>query len=336
MLLALALLPLLVVLAGEAVAGSPLAVRELGRTAVAFPDPPGRDPTPRVHQAYFDVGDVLRLSDVPVHATPTGGCDTDPPQRGPGGVVLRPRTTRMLAPRVDERRCTVTQADGRTATEITLLGLDHAGRVTWQRALGFRSGSHLIDQHLIGATRDGLVLSSLEVWSPETGEVLLPAPTRPAGSEARSVPRWAFAGSALFFPARREFLVFEADVTLTRRRGGLYRVRADADSRELILPVAAGLSGAYDRVEAMASLADGRHVALAQRREFRGPTPVSLAVLDLETRRLVFRAEHGKGSVCDDPTLAVGRDGHVGFAYRDQTARQHVLVHYRMLPDRPP
>ena len=307
-------------------------VRELGRVEIGFADPPGQLTPPRVNRPYFDAQNRLRWDDAPIHGQATGSCDTVPSQTNANGFPIFPRMTRMLAPRVDERRCPVTRPDGRVTTEITLIGLDAAGRVTWQRTLGFQSGAHLIDQQLVGATRDGLVLSSLEVWSPETGETLLPAPARPVGPEARPVPRFQVMGSALYLPARREFLVFEADVTLTRRQGGLYRVRPDAETRELTLPVTATISGAHDRVESMATLEDGRHAVLAQRRAFRGPSSVSVAVLNPVARRLVFRADHGKACVCADPVVVVGRDGHVGFSYRDDSARRHVLVHYRIVP----
>ena len=142
----------------------------------------------------------------------------------------------------------------------------------------FRSNEVEIEQWLIGATPRALVLSSLEVWSPASGETLEPAPVHQAAG--RPVPDHHFSTSALYLPATREWLAFEAEVTLVRRTGGIHRVDRAA-GRRLWSPVSATLLGTYDRVEAMAPGADGRFALLALRQETRGPSSVAVAVLVL-------------------------------------------------------
>ena len=299
-----------------------LRMTTVAETRVPFPGPPAA--TPRVDRPCFDADGRLRWDDTVVHVQPTGGCDTVPPQRGPGGTLLRPRRNRLQSPRVDERRC---PRAGGPATDGTLVGIDVMGAATWQRPLTFASDAHAVEQWLIGASPDGLVLSSLEVWSPATGETLVPARTQPVGAESRPVPTHRFQAAAVYDPRRRQVYVFDADVTLLRRAGGLQRFDPASGSLEMLQEVSGGWAGTYDRVEAMA--VDGRHLFLARQRSTRGASFVSLAVFDLEARRVVFEARHGEGHFCSDPQVVVGPAG-IGFAYRDQSDAAHVLVHYRM------
>ena len=219
--------------------------------------------------------------------------------------------------------------------EKTLIGFDAAGRVAWQRALVFESGKHPIDLSVIGATPEGLLLNTLEVWSPRNGETLVPARTRPVDGETRVVPVYQFAYSGAYDPQRKEFYAFSADVTLTKREGGLWRVRPAVGAQDLILPVrTTSLLGSYERVISMVVVSGGRHLLLAQEESARGPNAVSLAVLDLGSKKVVFEERFcaKRDAVCRDPHVIVARNGDIGFAYSDLNARQHVLVRYRMAP----
>ena len=304
-------------------------VMRLEETRIAFPEEHDGMPEPRVNRAYFDATNALRWDDRAVHQEATGDCDTPSTWLAPNGRRLFSRRTRMLGPRVDERRC---PRSGRPGTDIALVGFDADGRVKWQRPLMFRSGEYAIDQTLIGTTPEGLVLSDLEVCSPSTGETIVPARThRSGGPESRPVPDHHFVSSALYHPKRNEFLVFDAEVTLVHREGGLYRIDARTGAKELLWGVAATLIGTYDRVEEIALSRNGNFVLLAQREAVRGPSSVSVAVLDLEAGRRVFEQRHGRGHACAAPQVLAGDDGHVGFAYRDEHTREHVLVHYRLM-----
>jgi hypothetical protein len=293
---------------------SPLKVVKVEEARVTFPDASTQPPVPRVDRPYFDADGRLRWDDRVVRGGRSGGCDW---------------RTRLRAPRVDERRCPRAVGPG---TEATLVGLDDKGAVTWQRALAFPSGGQALEQWLIGSSPAGLVLSSLEVRSPSTGNTLVPARTHPVGPDSRPVPDHQFQSAALYDPRRRHVLVFDADVTLVSRRGGLNQFDPATGSIELLNGVSGGWLGTYDRVEAMEMRPDGRYLFLAQQRSVRGPGFVSLAIFELEARRIVFEARHGEGHYCSDPQVVVGPAGHVGLAYRDANTGHHVLVHYRMEP----
>lgn len=284
---------------------------------------------PRIFRPYFDEDGRLRFSDAPVHGRATGACDTEPPRLGPGGRPLYPRHTVLLSPRVDERRCL---RGTRPGTDITLLGIGADGEVTWQRSLEFISGSRRLDRRLIGAGPEGLVLSDLEVWSPATGETLVPGRTHPVPGEDRSVPDHQVDGRALYHPELRRIFLFDAEASLLDRRGGLYVFDPASSERELIAAISAGPTGTYDRVEDMALGPAGRYLVLGERLAVRGPSSVSIALFDLDTRRLVFLERHGEGSSCSNPTVVTHRGGEVGFSYRDANQRQYVLVRYRLEP----
>lgn len=287
---------------------------------------------PRLDLVSFDDGGEPRWIDSAVHQLATGACDTKPPQRSANGSLLYPRRTRMLDPRVDERRC---PRAGGAGTDTSLLGFDGSGTLTWQRALTFVSGERELDQWLLGATPEGLVLSSLEVWSPASGATLVPARTHPVGPESRPVPDHQLTGAAIYHPARGEILFFTAEVSLLRREGGLYRFDPRTGAQELLHPVAAGLLGTHENVEAMALAPGGRLLLLARRSTVRDASPVSFAVFDLELKRYVFEQRHGTGHACSEPRVTVGPKGKVAFSYRDENDRQHVVVSYKLLEPLP-
>lgn len=296
--------------------------------ALGFPADPKDAAVPRINRPFFDQAGQLQWSDALVHKIASGSCDTLPPKKNPNGYPIHPRQTKLLAPRVDERSCS---REGQ-ATEIALIGVDSSGRKIWERQTAFQSGSHRIDQRLIGAAPDGLVLSSLEVWSPKTGATIVPAATRAIAAESRAVPARTYWGAALYHQPRKMFYVFESDVKLLSRQGGLYEINAADGMKTLIHPVVTTLLGGYDAIEAMALLPDGRHLALAQRLSWRGPTDVSFAILDLHTSRLLFHERFCRRSqeTCANPQVVAGPKGALAFSYANLNRREHQLLLYEL------
>jgi len=300
----------------------------LSEQRLPFPDPPEALPEPRVDQAYFDADNRPRWYGERLDARAVKGCAAPTPADTAGSRAWR--RARLARPRVDEQLCPDLRHPGRSRK--ALVGLDAQGRVAWERPLSFRSGPADIEQWLVGATSEALVLSNLEVWSPATGETLVPARTHASGPDGRPVPDHHFSTSALYLPSRREFLVFEADVTLLRREGGLYRIGANDGRKELWLPITTTLIGTYDRVESMALSSDGRFALLGLRQEVRGPASVAVAVLDLTSGQRVFEERFGSGRTCSDTHVVAGRDGHFAFSYSDASARELVLMHFQVRP----
>lgn len=264
-----------------------------------------------VDKASFDARGRLRWDGSPVSR----------PALCPPGAPETRRTTHRLDPRVDEVRC------GRDAL---LAGIDAAGRVAWKRPLGFKSGELHFDERVVGSAPQGIVLNNLTVLSPRTGETISPPPTHPVGAERRPVPDHDLAQAVVYLPGRRAFLLFEADVTLTRREGGLYLLDPAAGRKDLLREVSTTLLGGHWRVEDMVPSEDGRLLFLAQKLAVRGPGGVSFAVFDLRERRLVFEERFGEDHFCRDPRIVPGPDGNVGFSYLDETAARRHLVHYRL------
>jgi hypothetical protein len=291
-------------------------VERLGQQRFPLPDPSLVGP--RVERAYFEGGAPCW------DQRPLSGAGLDPCD-GPAEARL-PRA-RLARPLVVERRCPVKGQPGRTRR--SLVGFDAQERPVWERALVFRSNEVEIEQWLIGAEPHALVLSDLEVWSPRSGQTLVPAPVHQVGG--RPVPDHNFATSALYLAATREWLAFEADVTLVRRSGGIHRISPSGE-RRLWSPVTATLFGTYDRVEAMAPAPGGRLALLALRQETRGASSVAVAVLDLQSGQRVFEERFGTGRPCSAPDVVPGDDGHFAFSYRDDGAGEHVLVHYLVRP----
>jgi hypothetical protein len=231
----------------------------------------------------------------------------------------------MLNPRVDRARCAA--GSGARPTAL-LLGIDEAGKVSWRRPLGFASGQFTLDEEVIGASPDGVVLGDLAVIAPGSGLPLREPPTHLV--EGRPVPDHDLTGAALFLPERGAFLWFSADVTLLERKGGLFLVDAASGRRDLVLPVAASFTGGFWRVEEMTRAPDGRHVLLAERFAARGPGGVAIAVFDPERRELAYRERFEPGGFCEDAQVVSAPGGLFGLAYLDATAGKRVLVRYQM------
>jgi hypothetical protein len=239
----------------------------------------------------------------------------------------------MLAPRVDRVQCG--GVPGAKASAI-LLGIDGAGNTSWRRELGFVSGRFTIDEQVLGASHDGLVLSNLAVIAPDSGRTLRPAPFHLVDREPRPVPDHHLAGAALYLADRDAFLCFSANVTLLEREGGLFRIDAATGRQDLLLPVSATLAGGYWRVEEMTRAPDRRHVLLAERFAVRGPGAVGVVVFDPERREVVFEERFGEGTFCEDPQVVSGPAGLFGLAYLDTNAGKRVLVRYRLTGERQP
>lgn len=297
---------------GPAAAGAPVRAIRVEEQSVAA----GDRSDARVNRPYFDAEGRLRWADAPV----------DSPAVCPPGAQAQRRTL-MLTPRVDRVRCVV---EGRAKASTSLVGIDEDGKVAWSRALGFPSGRFTIDEEVIGASPDGVVLSNLTVIAPATGRTILPGPTHEVGAERRPVPDHDLTGAALYLPDRRGFLWFSADVTLLSRKGGLFAIDAATGRKELVLPVSATLTGGYWRVEEMARAPEGPYVLLAEQFAVRGPGGVALEVFDPERREVVFRERFGEGGFCEDPRVVTGPGDSSGFSYLDATAGKRVLVRYRL------
>jgi hypothetical protein len=282
---------------------------------------------PRVDQPYFDPAGRLHWAGAVASLPRSRDCDD--------GVEYQ-RLTWMLEPRVDEVRCRKEIPGGNPRLDKLLVGFDAAGKVVWSRRLGFKSGEYTFDESLIGAGPQGLVLSDLTVLSPRTGQVLFPPPAHPVPGEPRTAPDYDFASRALFVVANKTFLVFDADVTLTRRTGGLYRLEPATGRKELLLPVTATLLGGSWRIEDIAVGPDPQRILLAQRKEARGPGGVSFSIFDLASRRVIFEEVFHADHFCKDPRVLVGPGGKIGFAFRDETMGRAVLVSYQWNPARRP
>jgi hypothetical protein len=270
-------------------------------------------------------GPVTRVSETQ-HPVPPELAPALPDESAcPSGVAWR--RTALHAPRVDEYAC---RPGARPRAERLLVGVSGLGAVAWRRPLVYPSGASPIDLALAGATPGALVLSDLEVVSPTTGETIVPPRTRAIEGEGRAVPVESVQGPAAYLPSSGAVLYFEADVTLVRRDGGLFRVDPRSGVRTLLLPVTADLLGRYDRVESIAPTDDGRFAVLGRRRSTRGPSSVSVAVLDLASGRLVFEETHGDGHACFDAQVVVGTGGLFTFTYRDDTLARRVVVEYRL------
>ena len=83
-------------------------------------------------------------------------------------------------------------------------------------------------------------------------------------------------------------------------------------------------------MESIAPTDDGRFAVLGRRRSTRGPSSVSVAVLDLASGRLVFEETLGDGHACFDPRVTVGPGGLFTLTYRDDTLARRVVVQYRL------
>ena len=296
-------------------------IEKVNETRIPYVDAYNLETT--VNLPYFDNDNKLRFDETIIHTHPTGDCDSSPTKRSPDGHL--PRTTIMIEPRVDQRRCLSS-----SKTSLTLLGIDQSGKPIWQRPLSSSPGSNV---RLIGASRDGLVLGNLEVWLPTNGETLIPAKSHSVGHTRPPVPDYSYFYSAVYNPGQKGFYVFDADVSLGRHEGGLWRVKPDTGLKELIYPVqTTTILGSYYEVAQIALLDDGQHLLLAEQEMYRGPTKVRFVVFNIGKQKIEFEEVfcNRRESYCIEPKVVLGKHGDIGFSYRDSNASTHVIVYYKI------
>ncbi|WP_126455815.1 hypothetical protein [Sulfuriflexus mobilis] len=309
-------------------AGNGIVVNKLAVKQIPYHNP---DPAagPLVNLPYFDVQNGLRWNNDLVHTETTGDCDRVPRPVNVNGYPIYPRRTHLAKPRVDERHC-LKEIDGRVTSKSVLIGVDSTDGVRWQRPMVFPSGKREFQEYVIGATPDGLVLNILEVLSPETGKTIFPAPVKEIASENRSVPKYRFTGAGQFRPSTKRFYVYDAEVTLFSSTGGLYEIDPVSDDKKLIQSAKSTLWRGHIIIEKMALNEELGVLLLAKRLEQRGPGWVAFSVFDLATQREVFEERFGDNCYCTDPYVVLGKNGDVGFSYRNQNDNNYGLVHYRI------
>jgi hypothetical protein len=214
-------------------------------------------------------------------------------------------------PRVDELRC----PDG----NYLIQGLDTTGRLRWQRPRGERS--------IIGRSEQGLVTTNLEVWAPDTGETLVPAPTRRG-----EVPRYRFHYAALYRPTPGDFILYAPQpYEFGTKVAGLYRLLPASGNHELLLADGrCGFMGlGRNRVVDLRADPAGRYLYLLRRCDHRGfPPQDNLAVLDGITRTILFEDQHDPDQQVVD--LALAGNGDLGIALQDTRQYQVRLLRYRL------
>jgi hypothetical protein len=283
-------------------------VRPLERTV--HPRQWGAGPQLHVDLPYFDGERRLRWDGGLVSAA--GACT---PASIPGAVppdARCERRTLLRAPRVDECRCLVA-APAQARSAVLYVGLDDAMHETWRR---LQQPFGPTRRTLVGAHGTGLVFDDGEVWSPSSGETVRP------GTRALRLSR------SCWLPASDAFLEVDADVTLVRTRGGIFLRTGDGE-RTLVLPVQRHLVGHWV-VEDLEPVAGTSLVLLGERFEIRGPGAVRFTVYDLAARKVLFRSVSDPNHLIGSVRVLAGTDGHVGFAYLDESAAEWVLHHLRI------
>lgn len=267
----------------------------------------------RVYRLWFDTEHRLHWDDHPLQDT-KATCPTAPSNQ----VDLRamgPRREVLLGyPRVDQVLC----PDGRFLVQ----GLDAEGQPRWQRELGKRQ--------IIGRSEQGLVATDLEVWAPDTGEIVVPSVSGIFRPDGTAIPRYSFHAAALYRLAFGDFILFQPE---PHRFGesGLYRLAPASGTRELLLadqgcgPLGLGKTMVVD----MRSDSPGRHIFLLHRCSLRGhPTRDALAVLDTATRTILFEDRY-------DPeqqvvAMALAGNGNLGIALHVPRRQQVRLLRYHL------
>lgn len=304
--------------------GQDIVITKIGERKIPHPLRDWDWPVRRVNFPYFDATGRLEWDDT-LNPNLPSDCILEEAHRASGTY----RITHLQSPRVDEIYCYRGYEDGfEKKSSFRIAGIADS-KVAWSQISGFRSGGHLFQERIIGADKKGIVLSTLRVISPVTGETIFPAPVH--GHASTQVPDYSFVYSGLFLPQQRQFLLFDADVQLFRRKGGLWLLDTSKGQRELVLPVSTTLLGGHWRIKNMVASEDESLIFLAQELETRGaPRPVSLTIFDLRRHKIVFTEKFSeKEHYGSDPKVIVNGDN-IGFSYLDQNDGQHVLVHYRI------
>jgi hypothetical protein len=236
----------------------------------------------------------------------------------PKPVVLRAVLAR---PRVDIWRC----GNG----SAFLAGGSETAAHRWIRELVYPSGQYRIAQRVLGANTVGLVLSTLDIWSADTGKTRIEAPVNYFPAEQRAVPKFSFVYAGAYHALTGDYFVYDPRGVRFDEKGGVYRVHATKNTWERLMPVASKLLAQVDVLDIQID-ASGHYLLLGEDWQYRGHNWVRFAVFDLDKRRRVFEERHGEGTFSSEPRIVVGADGHIAFSYRIQ--RENVLVRYRIKP----
>jgi len=204
----------------------------------------------------------------------------------------------------------------------------------WTRELGFLSGAYRIEERVIGASSDGLVLNTFEVVSPSDGRTLVPPRTQNVDSGERVVPERSAEGPALWLPTSRRILHFAAEASFLKATGGLWAFDPSTGEERLVEPVRKVFSGAFWRIEDLAVSPDGRWLFLAKKLGQRGSGGVGLTVVLWPEGSTVWEHELGREHFCRDPRLVVEPSGDVRLVYRDETAGQYAEARFGVRPRR--
>lgn len=284
-----------------------------------------------VFRVYFDAERRLRWDNSPIHRVATGECDTQPTRPTRFGHL--PRSVLLARPRVDERAC-----PGDRDEVHTVLGLDDDGKVRWQRRLanhaGPATGSQSYTRDIIGADEDGLVANTLEVWSPTTGESLVPAVFARKHSGGWMIPRYSFVYGAWFRPRLRDFIVLTAnDPDHELGKPGVHRLDPVSGQHELLIPErGCGTLRLFARlyVEDLRSDPSGRYLAMRRECRGRGYYPWSdFVVFDTQSRQFVYRQRFEAANII---SLAGAGDGDFGLAVHEARTSTLRLLRYRLQP----
>jgi hypothetical protein len=243
----------------------------------------------------------------------TGALAWPGPQRPSGSADCTSAQWRIwqVEPRIEEWRC--------SATAGALLRIDMPDRERWRHRLG-EGGP---DARVAGVDPSGLLLDTLWRVDGETGaaeDLIVAHPAR------RSL--WAAAPIAVDGASLYTALAPSG----TFRRGAIVRLdRSNGQQHEVAQLPRRGLLSRWQARD-LAVSADGRWLFAALQEDWRGPSRVALAVLDLH--RGTWRAidEHCVDSHCSQPRVV--RDGDaLGFGFRELRSAQVMLIRYRWLPD---
>jgi len=285
-------------------------VKKVGVIEIDFPTVPVEDYIkPYVNRAYFDERNQLQWNGNPL--TPSL-CTNSYHNRK---LVCR-RKVLLLNPRVDLCECSdVSHASKR------LIGLDDKEKIIWQRDLSPSQETP------VGTTPQAIVLNTLEVISPKTGTVLEPAIMKSVGVTNRLIPKYRFYTPIAFRVKTKDFLLFEAEVSLFTSKGGLYLFNPKNETKELVKKVERYFFK-YLEVKDIAFSQNEKFAFLAQTWETRGPDGVSFAVFDLEKKQIVFEERLENACSCYEPFVVVGKNGNVAISYRNHNVHKHIVVHY--------
>lgn len=283
-----------------------------------------------VLRVYFDAERRLGWDNSPIHRVATGECDTQPTRPTRFGHL--PRSVILARPRVDQRACPGDRGEVRT-----VLGLDDDGNVRWQRQLASHAGpvmdSQSYTRDIIGADEDGLVTNTLEVWSPTTGESLVPAAVARKHPGGWMIPRYSFVYGAWFRPRLRDFIVLTAnDPDHHLGKPGVHRLDPVSGQHELLVPErGCGTLRLFARVyvEELRLDPSGRYLAMRRACRGRGYEPWhDFVVFDSQSGQFVHEQRFAA------PTrllsLAASGDGDFGLAAHEAATGQLRLQRYRL------